>query len=572
MKKTILVCLICFVLGVAGIPAFAETMLNNPPFLPSDPHPTDGAVDVGLKTHLSWIGGDPDPGDKAVYDLYFGTTSEPGMFAANLQMPNYYPGVLTNNTQYYWKVVARDTSQAETSGPIWTFTTNTCDCDPPEKPEGQNQTRNRYRYEYATRIMNMHQHHNGLYYQFSWGDGNYSEWIGPYNNSERVRAQHEWTEPGNYQVQARARFENNPPSCLAVMVDWVYTGWSEPLAVVSTVADNNPPYVPSNPHPADGATDIGIKTHLSWTGGDPDPGDKAVYDLYFGTASEPGLLVTNLQMPTYFPGVLLNNTQYYWKVVARDASQAETSGPIWTFTTNNCDCDPPEKPEGQYQIRNRHRYEYKTQIMNMHQNHNGLYYQFSWGDGNYSEWMGPYTNNERVRAEHEWSEPGSYQVQARARFQNNPPLSLAVMDDWLYTGWSEPLTVTATSTGNNAPSAPSISGTQNGKVGESYDYTISAVDSDGDDVYIYVEFCEGCAEAQWHGPLASGEVLTIAHAWETKGQYMIRAQTKDTSDALSDWSTLPVTMPYSFIWQHPILTMIWEKLVLRFSLFHQFSS
>ena len=133
--------------------------------------------------------------------------------------------------------------------------------------------------------------------------------------------------------------------------------------------------------------------------------------------------------------------------------------------------------------------------MNMNQNHNGLYYQFSWGDGNYSEWMGPYNNNERVRAEYQWEEPGTYQVQARARFQNNVTLCLGLMDDWVYTGWSEPLAVTATATGNNAPSAPSISGTQNGKAGNSYDYTFAAVDPDSDEVYIYVEFHEG--DAQW---------------------------------------------------------------------------
>jgi hypothetical protein len=325
---------------------------------------------------------------------------------------------------------------------------------------------------------------------------------------------------------------------------------------------NNPPNIPSDPHPSDGAVDIGIKTHLSWTGGDPDPGDKAVYDLYFGIVSEPGLLVTNLQMPNYYPGVLEKNTQYYWKVVSRDNSQAETSGPIWTFTTNDCDCDPPEKPEGQNQVRNRSRYEYSTRIMNMHQNHNGLYYQFSWGEGNFSEWIGPYNNNERVRSEHQWSEPGSYQVQARARFQNkNVTLFLATMDDWEYTGWSEPLTVVATASGNNAPTAPSISGTQNGKVGNSYDYTFSAVDPDSDEVYIYVEFCEGCAEAQWHGPLASGEELTISHSWDQQGQYTIRAQAKDSSDALSDWSSLPVTMPYSY--NRPILQFL-ELLFERF--------
>lgn len=314
------------------------------------------------------------------------------------------------------------------------------------------------------------------------------------------------------------------------------------MSVFAETLLNNPPDIPGDPHPIDGAIDIGLKTHLSWTGGDPDPGDKAVYDLYFGTIPEPELLAANLQMPNHHPGVLEENTQYYWKVVARDESNTETSGPVWTFTTNDCDCDPPEKPEGQNQVRNRNRYEYTTRIMNMHQNHNGLYYQFSWGDGTYSEWIGPHNNNQQVKAEHQWTEPGSYQVQARARFQNN--FFFSIMDDWIYTGWSEPLLVTAASSGNTAPSAPVISGTQTGEAGNSYEYTFIAVDPDGDEVYIYIEFCEGCIEAQWHGPLASGEKLTILHSWEQQGQYTIRAKAKDISDAQSDWSTLSVIMPY----------------------------
>ena len=75
MKTAIIVCLICFAIGVSGFPAFAETMLNNPPNIPSDPHPIDGAIDIGIKTLLSWTGGDPDSCDKSVYVLYFGATS-----------------------------------------------------------------------------------------------------------------------------------------------------------------------------------------------------------------------------------------------------------------------------------------------------------------------------------------------------------------------------------------------------------------------------------------------------------------------------------------------------------------
>ena len=304
---------------------------------------------------------------------------------------------------------------------------------------------------------------------------------------------------------------------------------------------NNPPNVPTDPHPEDGATDVGMKTHLSWVGGDPDDGDRATYDLYFGTEQEPGLLVTDLQMPHYKPNTLEANTQYYWKVIARDENQEISEGAVWSFTTNDCDCNPPDQPSGPARARNRYQYEYTTKLMI--QNQNGLYYNFSWGNGNCSGWLGPYNHNERVRAEHQWQEPGEYQVQAQARFRNNA--SILSMDEWITTGWSEPLLVTVTSENveNEAPETPTITGTTNGEAGVEYDYTFFATDPDGDDIYIYVEFCADCEENQWHGPFSSGYQLTLSHAWESKGNYQVKSKVKDVFDAESDWATLEVVMP-----------------------------
>lgn len=316
------------------------------------------------------------------------------------------------------------------------------------------------------------------------------------------------------------------------------------IPILAGIMMNNPPNTPSDPHPTDGETDIGVKTHLSWTGGDPDPGDKAVYDLYFGITSEPELLAINLQMPTYYPGVLQNNTQYFWKIVARDESQTETSGPVWTFTTNDCDCNPPEKPEGQNQVRHRNRYEYTTRVMNMNQN--GLYYQFSWGDGNESAWIGPYNNNERVRAEYQWTEAGTYHVQARARFQNN--MLVAFMDEWIYTGWSEPLIVTVTAGENTAPSPPSIRGMQTGKIGVSYEYTFTTTDAEGDEVYYWVDWGDG-SNSGWSGPYLSNEMITLTKSWDAEGTYFIRAKAKDVSGSESNWTTLGVVMPKTY--DHP---------------------
>jgi hypothetical protein len=106
---------------------------------------------------------------------------------------------------------------------------------------------------------------------------------------------------------------------------------------------NNPPNTPSNPSPSDDATDIPVNAILSWNGGDPDPQDTVIYDVYFGTSSDPPLDVTIGPYPatqsslTHWPntvGYHYNyNTKYHWKVVATDSHGASTTGPLLDFTT-----------------------------------------------------------------------------------------------------------------------------------------------------------------------------------------------------------------------------------------------
>jgi hypothetical protein len=51
-----------------------------------------------------------------------------------------------------------------------------------------------------------------IYYQFSWGDGNVSEWIGPYDSGTTVEASHTWIHPGEYRVKAKAKDINGTES------------------------------------------------------------------------------------------------------------------------------------------------------------------------------------------------------------------------------------------------------------------------------------------------------------------------------------------------------------------------
>jgi hypothetical protein len=96
---------------------------------------------------------------------------------------------------------------------------------------------------------------------------------------------------------------------------------------------NTPPNIPSNPSPANHATDGSINAQLSWTGGDPDAGNTVTYNLYFGTSPTAAMVSHNQTGTSYAPGTLAYNTTYYWKIVATDNQGASTTGPLWDFTT-----------------------------------------------------------------------------------------------------------------------------------------------------------------------------------------------------------------------------------------------
>lgn len=112
----------------------------------------------------------------------------------------------------------------------------------------------------------------------------------------------------------------------------------------------HPPAVPTNPKPADGATNVDVSKDFSWTNSDQDIGEDVYSDLYFGTTNPPPLLKANIFEMTYDVGLMQFHTKYYWKIVAHDNHGQVTEGPIWSFTTASVpDITPPtvtiEKPK-----------------------------------------------------------------------------------------------------------------------------------------------------------------------------------------------------------------------------------
>jgi len=97
-----------------------------------------------------------------------------------------------------------------------------------------------------------------------------------------------------------------------------------------------------------------------------------------------------------------------------------------------------------------------------------------------------------------------------------------------------------------APNTPNVAGPTNGNIGESYEYTITSEDPQGDDVYYKISWGD-CAVMFWDGPHKSGEEVTFEHAWcevcfPGGGDFTIQVWVKDVNDNMGDCKTFEVRM------------------------------
>jgi YD repeat-containing protein len=96
---------------------------NQPPAAVTNPSLANGVTNVPTTAILSWSPAvDPNSGDSVVYFIYFGTSPTPPLVFSGWTT-NWSPGKLRGLTTYYWQVVARDSHNAQTASPVWSFTT-----------------------------------------------------------------------------------------------------------------------------------------------------------------------------------------------------------------------------------------------------------------------------------------------------------------------------------------------------------------------------------------------------------------------------------------------------------------
>lgn len=98
-----------------------------PPEQPTNPNPTDDAVNVLETAVLSWTNGFATE----TVDVYFGTDSTlvtnkdvSVKVVDDLDVASYDPGIMAYSTEFFWKVVCKNSvTRAEADGPLWSFTT-----------------------------------------------------------------------------------------------------------------------------------------------------------------------------------------------------------------------------------------------------------------------------------------------------------------------------------------------------------------------------------------------------------------------------------------------------------------
>ena len=123
------------------------------------------------------------------------------------------------------------------------------------------------------------------------------------------------------------------------------------------------------------------------------------------------------------------------------------------------------------------------------------------------------------------------------------------------------------SANNNPPNKPSKpSGITSGTAGESYKYSSTATDPDGDQIWYMWDWGDG-KNSGWLGPYNSGAVCDALHTWMEEGDYNVKVKAKDQRGDESPWSDpLSVSMPKSKPYLYTPFLNFLQNLIQRFPL------
>lgn len=294
--------------------SFTTNSGNKPPVTPSNPSPTNTATGQATSLALSWSCSDPD-GDPLAYYIYFSTSSNPTTLVSTGQSASSISrNGLAYNTPYYWKIVAKDSKGASTTGPIWSFTTGAEPVNnPPADPTVISPTNGGYNYLTSLTLKWSCSDPDGdpLTYDVYFGTSNNPTSLIVSGLKETSYAKSGLLNGTVYYWKIVAKDNKGATKTGPI---WNFTTYTP---------GNNNPSSPSNPSPASGTkitpSQNPMNLTLSWSCTDPD-GDPLTYDVYFGlsAASSPLPLVAQNISSNTFSVSVQPVKNYKWEIIAKD--------------------------------------------------------------------------------------------------------------------------------------------------------------------------------------------------------------------------------------------------------------
>ena len=125
--------------------------------------------------------------------------------------------------------------------------------------------------------------------------------------------------------------------------------------------------------------------------------------------------------------------------------------------------------------------------------------------------------------------------------ESNPSFS-DPPDDAPFLAYYADETIATSEFGNGPPTKPIIEGPRSGRKGEIYEYSISSIDPNGDNITYCIDWGDDSGE-KCIGPYKSGEEIIVDYSWNKRGTYIIKVKSTDEFGAESDWANLEVSMP-----------------------------
>ena len=286
------------------------TTLCATPNKPQTPSPTNGSTNPSTTILLSWNAS----ANASYYEVYFGT-SEPLAYYGSTANSVYPLPQLNTSTKCYWKVIAKNACDINSSD-IWNFTTG---CPVPTKPQISSPMSGSDQIAIYDTYLSWNASTGASLYDIYFGTSATPTYQGNTSNTSYQLPQLNQSTKYYWQVVARNACGNNFSDI------WNFTTGC-PVAVR-----------PKTLSPANGSTDTSTDILLNWNAS----ANASYYEVFFGTSESPDYL-DSTDNNSYQLSTLNISTKYYWKVVAKSVCDMNSSD-IWNFTTG-CPVPKPQNP------------------------------------------------------------------------------------------------------------------------------------------------------------------------------------------------------------------------------------